>query len=210
MARITLKQLPLEFKTRHGLDPFECLSAMQKCVRRGLEREAMKFACELVHTDKARCSMVCKRLEVISHEVIGLANPAVVTFVKAACDQAREWYDPNPKKIGYSRMAIGNAIRILCRSQKSREGDHFQAAIGLPNLWGTHQPAIPDWALDKHTKRGRAFGRGIEQFRKAGAKLDPQPLPDQYEQEAYALWVEEERRNKTERAIGGMYIEEDD
>ena len=27
--------------TRNGLDPFVCLSALQKCIRRGMEREAM-------------------------------------------------------------------------------------------------------------------------------------------------------------------------
>ena len=31
-------------------------------------------------------------------------------------------------------MAIGNAIRLMCRASKSRIGDHFQAAIGLAIL----------------------------------------------------------------------------
>jgi hypothetical protein len=41
------------------------LSAMEKAIRRGLEREAMEFAVELMHTSKAFHSMVCNRLEVI-------------------------------------------------------------------------------------------------------------------------------------------------
>ena len=45
-----------------------CVSAMQKAIRRGLEREAMEFAVELMHTSQAFHSMVCNRLEVICHE----------------------------------------------------------------------------------------------------------------------------------------------
>jgi hypothetical protein len=31
-------------------------------------------------------------------------------------------------------MAIGNAIWLMCRATKSREGDHLAAAIGLRSL----------------------------------------------------------------------------
>jgi hypothetical protein len=52
-------KLPL---TLHGLDPFECASAMQKCIRRGMEREAMEFACEMLHSSKAYFTMVLNEL----------------------------------------------------------------------------------------------------------------------------------------------------
>ena len=96
----------------------------------------MEFACDLLNTrttnSKQFCSMVTRRLEIISHEDIDTqTQPLIVPFVKAACEQARDWY--NEKKLGHSRMAVGNAIRILCRAKKSREGDHFQAAVGLAN-----------------------------------------------------------------------------
>jgi replication-associated recombination protein RarA len=145
-----------------------CASAMQKCIRRGMEREAMSFACELLHTSKNFCTMVCNRLEIISHEDIDTqTNPNIVLFVKAACDQARASYvaeDP-----GHSRMMIGNAIRLMCRAPKSREGDHFQAAVGLANLFGGFVPTVPDWANDKHTIEGKRLGRGLDHFRIEGA-----------------------------------------
>ena len=75
--------------TRNGLPAIACVSAMQQCIRRGLEREAMEFAVELIQTSKAFHSMVCKRLEIISHEDIDTqANPAIVPFVATAvaCD----------------------------------------------------------------------------------------------------------------------------
>jgi hypothetical protein len=32
-------------------------------------------------------------------------------------------------------------------------------------------PEIPDYALDMHTMKGKAMGRGLDHFRKEGAKL---------------------------------------
>jgi replication-associated recombination protein RarA len=91
--------------TVHGLNAMACVSAMQKAIRRGMEREAMEFAVELMHTSKAFTSMVCKRLEIISHEDIDTQlQPHVVPFVAAAVAQAMKWYDPH--KLGASRMAV--------------------------------------------------------------------------------------------------------
>jgi replication-associated recombination protein RarA len=54
-----------------------CISALQKAIRRGMEREAMEFAVELMHSGKAFHSMVCNRLGVICHEDLDtLAAPA--------------------------------------------------------------------------------------------------------------------------------------
>jgi hypothetical protein len=87
----------------------------------------MEFAVDLMHTSKAFHSMVCKRLEIISHEDIDTASqPHIVPFVATAVAQAMRWYDA--EKPGASRLAIGNAIRLMCRAKKSREGDHFAAA----------------------------------------------------------------------------------
>jgi replication-associated recombination protein RarA len=159
--------------TKNGLPAMACVSAMQKAVRRGMEREAMEFAVELMHTSKAFHSMVCKRLQIISHEDIDTeAAPHIVPFVKAACEHSLAWY--NAEKPGASRLAIGNAIRMMCRAKKSRIGDHFAAAIGLRSLLEGFAPEIPDWANDKHTLAGRKLGRGLDHFRKEGAKLVPQ------------------------------------
>ena len=98
------------------------------------------------------------------------------------------WYDPD--KLGASRLAIGNAIRLMCRAAKSREGDHFAAAIGLRSLLEDFAPTVPDWALDQHTLAGRKLGRGMQHFREEGAKLVPPPaMKDAYEDEAYRLWA---------------------
>jgi replication-associated recombination protein RarA len=181
--------------TKNGLPAMACVSAMQKAIRRGMEREAMEFAVELMHTSKVFHSMVCKRLQIISHEDIDTeAAPHIVPFVRAACEQSVAWYDGDVSKIGKSRMAIGNCIRMMCRAKKSREGDHFHVAIGLRSLLEGFAPTIPDWANDQHTIAGKKLGRGLQHFREEGAKLIPPPTaPDPYEAEAYRLWAIKQR-----------------
>ena len=52
----------------------------------------------------------------------------------------------------------------------------------------------PDFALDIHTMKGKAMGRGLDHFRKEGAKLIPPPTADDpYEDEAYRLWTIKQR-----------------
>jgi replication-associated recombination protein RarA len=174
-------------RSKNGLPALGCISAMQKCIRRGMEKEAMQFAVELLSTSKQFHTMVCNRLEIISHEDIDTqADPRIVPFVAVAMYQARTWYDP--EKMGKSRMAIGNAIRLMARAQKSRQGDHFHVAIGLASELEGFVPQIPDWAHDMHTIEGKKKGRGLDHFREEGALLDPGPHePDPYEEEFYRL-----------------------
>ncbi len=176
-------------RTHNGLDAFACLSAMQKCIRRGMEREAMEFAVELAHTGKNFFTMVCNRLEIVAHEDVGLADMWAVMFTMQSLDLARRQYKDNADKVGRWRMVIGNVIRALSRAYKSREGDHFQAVTGVPNLEHKKAPTIPNWAYDMHTIRGRKEGCGLDHFREVSAKLVPEPkTKDAYEDECYAIW----------------------
>lgn len=67
-------------KTMHGLDPYVCVSAVQKCIRRGLERQAMEFVIEMARTSKHYFSWVCNRIEICVHEDIGLGDQNAVLF----------------------------------------------------------------------------------------------------------------------------------
>jgi replication-associated recombination protein RarA len=146
----------------------------------------LEFAVELLHTSRAFHRMVCKRLEIISHEDTDTASqPHVVPFVATAVAQAMRWYDPD--KLGASRMAIGNAIRMMARAAKSREGDHFGIAVGLRSQLEGFVPQIPDWALDGHTLAGKRMGRRLDYFREHSAQLVPPVAKDAYEDEAYRM-----------------------
>ena len=174
-------------RTIHNLGAHECISAMQKFIRRGMEREAMEMAVEMGHTSKGFATWVTTRLEVISHEDVGLAAPEIIPLVRTCCEQARAWW--NADKLGQWRMPIGTAIRALARAAKSREGDHFQAAVGLRSQLEGFRPSIPEWCYDQHTIKGKAQGCGVDYFRKVSTKLVPAPKkPDDYESEAYRLW----------------------
>ncbi len=116
--------------------------------------------------------------------------------------QASEWYDP--KKLGKWRMAIGTAVRALCRAPKSREGDHFQGAVGLKSQLCGHVPEVPDFAHDMHTLAGRRKGRGLAYFREESTRLVPAPNePDQYEDECYAMWKLLHSADVKEKTSGG-------
>jgi NADH dehydrogenase len=126
--------------TKNGLPAMACVSAMQKAIRRGLEREAMEFAVELMHTSKPMHTMICNRLEVIAHEDIDcIGSPWIVPFVAASIAASKERYS---SKIGEARLMIGNIIRLLCRAPKSRAGCHFAAAIGLRSMLEDFAPEI--------------------------------------------------------------------
>lgn len=192
-------------RTHNGRAALQVLSAMQKFIRRGMEREAMLAAVEIAHTSKRYLRMVTNRLELISHEDIGIGDPTVIPFVHTCCVQAHEWHDPN--KPGKWRMAIGSAIRVMCRCRKkSREGDHFQAAIGIANQMCGVTVTIPDYANDMHTVAGHRAGRGLEHFRKEGAQLNPPPLDqDAYEDDCYLMWdVRDEHIEPDDSQVAGM------
>jgi replication-associated recombination protein RarA len=183
-------------RTIHGMSAMECLSALQKCIRRGMEREAFEFAVELLHTSKPYCSMICKRLQVIVHEDLDcIEQPWLIPMSRAVAEQMAEWYEqPNP---GKARMALGNLVTVMCRAKKSRRGDHFQSAIGWRSLLLKFKPPIPDFVYDKHTTKGRAMGRGMDFFRKVSTLLVPEPeKPDPFEDEAYEMWALKEKYEK--------------
>lgn len=181
--------------TISGLNPFVCVSALQKCIRRGMEREAMEFAVELTRTSKAYFSWMCNRIEICAHEDIGLADPAVVVFVALSVEQARRHYKAD--RLGECMIMVGNAIRLMCRALKSREGDHYQAVCMLRSELDDYAPVVPEFAVDKHSHEGRKLGRGVEHFRSEAGRLFPAPAEkDPWEDEAYELWTRQEREEK--------------
>src|ERR1700722_7410608 len=116
--------------TKGGLPVLVCISMMQKAIRRGMEKEAMEAAVEVLHTSKAFLTMIANRLEICSHEDIDTyAAPWIIPFVATCCEQAKRHHDP--RKLGRAPMFVGTAIRALARAPKSRLGGHFGASIGL-------------------------------------------------------------------------------
>lgn len=161
---------------------YETISAMQKSVRRGMEVEAGRYFFEMA--EAGFYSLAVNRLRVIAYEDVGLSDSQAVMFVETALQQASAWYKG---KNGAWRLAASNAILALCRAQKTRLADHFTAVCLGRNAENLLE--IPDYALDKHTRKGRMMGRGLDHFRQEGALLTNRAnIPDPYEEEAYAVW----------------------
>jgi replication-associated recombination protein RarA len=166
-------------QTFNGHDLGEVVSALQKSIRRGLEEEALYWAAEL---DLSNFGEHCwKRLRVISSEDVGLAEPNIAANIHALYVTWSEFKKAKKPgaKLNPDRMFLTHAVLLLCRAKKSRIVDN---AMNL--FWKGHtemQRDIPEWALDKHTLRGKRMGRSWDHFWDEGCKLvNESDLPDNY------------------------------
>lgn len=176
-------------RTEHGnFDLFEVISAVQKCIRRGKEKEAMFWALELVPRYH---KYLLQRLCIIANEDIGMADRDVIRFVYEQRRFALEMVEEG--KDGSFRLVLANIILSMCRAEKSRLADHFQCVVNQSRLRGKMtRDDVPDVALDKHTQRGRnEYGRSWEHWLEEGCKLEPVgDVEDPYKQRATVLWTE--------------------
>ena len=170
-------------KTQRGYNFFEVTSALQKTIRRGKEHEALYWAMELLPRYE---SYLWRRLKIISSEDIGLANPLLIILVEVLSDQ---YFELRKKGDMGCLLMVANAILFLARSKKARLADHFICAMIQEREQGLVNLAIPDYALDMHTRSGRAQARGLTHFRVEGAKLSNQDLTieDTYKERSYEL-----------------------
>jgi len=145
--------------TKRGYDFYECLSAMQKSIRRKLEYDAMYWAVEV---ESFNPKTLWNRLTIIASEDIGLACPLVPLLIDVL---ARQYFDCHRrKKYSEARLFLSNAILLLAWSPKSRMVDDFLLTV-LGEIEFEHKNLpMPDWALDKHTRKGREMGRGENHF----------------------------------------------
>ena len=174
-------------KTLGGYLNSEVSSAMQKCIRRGLEEEALFWATELDLAGYG--AYVWKRLRIIASEDIGIADPSVCVQLRALYDN---WNEQRKKKDHSfaERLFLVHAVLLCVRAKKSRIVD-----TALITMYEARRPKrdIPDFACDMHTTKGRKLRRGVDHFFKEGAVIEnaePALLPDQYLQRAW-----EARRN---------------
>jgi len=171
--------------SQNGYVMFEVVSALQKSVRRNDEQGAMYWALEFLPKYEA---YLWRRLLIIAQEDIGLASPDTVQFVTAQC---QAWF--TLRRLGANgecRLALANTILSMCRSPKSRLADHFQCVV-MYSRNGTKYE-IPDYALDKHTLRGKQMGRSWDHFLTEGALLRPQAdVRDPYAESAHKIWSSE-------------------
>lgn len=179
-------------KTRNGLNGDEVISALQKSIRRGKERDACEFAYEMYITSPQFEEKLWRRLLAISVEDIGMGNTNAPIFIHSL-NQMRKEFQYNEAD---RAMFFLHAIRYLCQSEKDRSSDLLKNIV-IKNFAMGYVPEIPDIAFDKHTTRGKKMGRGSEHFLNEASIVIPQKKVDNHYKEEYAELLKKYDPNHT-------------
>jgi len=159
--------------TINGYDMFEATSSLQKAIRRSDEDQALFWAVEFFDSGKAE--YVWQRLFVMTSEDIGLANlnlPQQIWSLYQMYSYLKGKSNA-PEKLPYIQ-----AILSMVRSPKSRLIDWALIDAFRLHSQRVGKTQAPDYALDKHTRRGKALGRGFKHFFAEGCKLEPHAKQD--------------------------------
>lgn len=144
-------------KTVRGFALGECMSALQKAIRRCDEKSAVCWAVEMDQSGHGK--ILWNRLLVITTEDVGLADPYLPATIRALYEN---WCDFQPRKgkpKHSDRLWTLHAVILLARAPKSRRVDNAiwaSYAVEEPLL-----DEIPDYALDAHTARGKRMGAKV-------------------------------------------------
>jgi len=157
-------------KTRHGFAADEVISALQKEIRRGHAENAALLAYEMMTTSAELEAKMWQRLLVISVEDIGWGNLQAPNLVYTLY-RMQQCFSYGE---GDRRLFAIHAVRFLCSCAKDRSSDEMLNWLQQAVEGGRALPEIPDYALDMHTARGQAMGRGLRHFLEEGAKVEPE------------------------------------
>jgi len=153
-------------KTYNGYQADEVISALQKDIRRGNIDKAVFWSYELCLSGKEFQCKLWERLVTIAVEDIGLASPVACVVIQ----QLKTAFYSNFDREGDKFIQALLAAAYLAQSQKDRYIDEIK------NFFFLTKPKydIPDYALDKHTEKGKVLGRGDKHFWKIASKLFPE------------------------------------
>lgn len=93
---------------------YDMLGCLQKSIR-GSDPDAAAFYVAKM-TEQGDIISLCRRLQVIAAEDVGLAYPQAISIVKACCDSARELGLPE------ARIPLADAAILLATAPKSNSG----------------------------------------------------------------------------------------
>ena len=151
--------------TRRAYDASEVVSALQKAIRRSDPDAALYWGVELARSGYG--PWLWSRLRTIVVEDVSPEATGVVADLHAL---SKMWAAEQKSERSDGMLYVTRALIALAIAPKNRV-----ATFGLIHHQSDHveRRDVPDWALDKHTARGRAMGRGTEHFREHAAVLEP-------------------------------------
>tara|TARA_Y100000588_G_scaffold392129_1_gene502946 strand:- start:958 stop:1581 length:624 start_codon:yes stop_codon:yes gene_type:complete len=154
--------------TRNGVQGDLVISALQKSIRRGLAEEAVTFAYEMYITSEQFEDKLWRRLQAISVEDVGFGDLSAPVLINALNQMRKDF----PYADGDRPLFFVHAIRYLAAAKKDRTSDNLKNIVKMEFAIGQRKPEIPDFALDKHTVKGRAMGRDLKHFLEEGSRLE--------------------------------------
>ena len=132
---------------------YDILSAFQKSIRGSDADAAIHYLARLIKAGDL--ISICRRLQVIAAEDIGLAYPQVSMIVKSLVDSARELGFPE------ARIPLAEATILLATSPKSNSAC-LAIDAALNDLENMSIGYIPNHLKDAHYGGASKMGRGIE------------------------------------------------
>jgi replication-associated recombination protein RarA len=164
-------------ETKNGYAFDEVASAFQKSIRRGLVDDAIFWAIELYVSGRAECAW--KRMKIMASEDVGIADRTLPANLHALYEHFVEQVRKKDTFHAPERLFFVHAVILLATAPKSRMCDH--ALIYHFSTHAADMREMPDYAIDKHTKRGRRLGRGNDEFFDSGIELaNAAPIEDPY------------------------------
>ena len=166
---------------------FDLLSALQKSIRGSDPDAAVYYLAKLLSLGELLS--VCRRLQVIASEDIGLAYPQAAAIVRACCESAKELGMPE------ARLPLANAAIMLATAPKSNTAHDAvnAAAADIEKGLGGALPEILKSPLYKGYKYPHEY---------PNRWVDQTYLPDDIKEKRYYEYGD----NKTEQAAR-MYWE---
>jgi replication-associated recombination protein RarA len=153
--------------SKSGLPCDELISALQKCIRRGLTENALMVAREMFVSGPALRAHMWQRLQVIACEDVGDGSYSEPVVLDSLC-RIYERVIGESESDGW--VTVVHAVRFLADRSKDRTSSEVAALVISWHDQGA-PVEIPDAAVDMHTARGRAMGRGLAHYASDGAQV---------------------------------------
>lgn len=166
-----------EMKTKSGIPLDLAVSGLQKEIRRGNTENAAFLVQDMVLAGFIRYAY--RRLMIIAAEDCG-ADPIPTMAVHACYENDRVSSQDFKNGKGNEGVLITQAVVSLCKSKKNRINDDLWVYLLRIRKDG-QSPIVKDYFKDKHTKEGKAMGRGLGYWFSEGCKLNNMAGENKYD-----------------------------
>ena len=160
---------------------YDMLGCLQKSIRGSDPDAAAFYVAKMV--EQGDIISLCRRLQVIATEDVGLAYPIAPVIVKACCDSARELGLPE------ARIPLGHAAIMLATAPKSNT-QHLAVDAALEDV-RAGKGAVPPVHLQSPLFKGYKYPHNYP-----NRYVEQQYLPDELKNKKYYFYGD----NKTEKA----------